>query len=82
MIPDSIAKKDVSYLFRYDIMHMDQKSHHYYTSPKGKISLVNFETEQTGNTPYQIYSWNKLFNGTEDYATVKEAEERIVELLT
>ena len=81
MIPDSIEKDDMSEKFK-DRHHA---GHWYYESKKGKVSLALWDRTvdyyyKAG--PYEIYSWENLFEDVEFYPTMEEAEKRITEVLT
>ena len=82
MIPDSIKKEDFSEKFKE---RLDQAGHWYYESSKGRVSLALWGKSMSyyySKGPYEIYSWEMLFDDVEFYPTLEDAEKRIMEVLT
>ena len=81
MISD-IQIEDVSKKFKD---RLAQAGHWYYTSKKGKVSLALWAKSMSfyySKGPYEIYSWENLFEDVEFYPTLEDAEKRIMEVLT
>ena len=75
----NVQIEDVSEQF----MNRLHSGHWYYTSPKGKVSLALWTDSYYASIgPYEIYSWEKLFEDVEFYPTLEDAEKRITEVLT
>ena len=55
--------------------------HWYYESKKGKISLAHLAGKYAYPDPYEIFSWDKLFEDIERFHSMTEAENRIIEIL-
>ena len=52
---------------RIETLPIYHAGHWYYESPKGKISLAYLAGKYAYPDPYEIFSWDKLFEDIEPY---------------